>query len=52
MSVSVTVSIGETIQVDASTDAKFSPDVLDDLLAHAGRAALNAYGQLDVDMDD
>ena len=47
MSISVTVTIGEAVEVDASTDAAYSPDIASDLLARARETALAAYLAMD-----
>lgn len=49
MSISVTVSLADTVQVDVSTDANYSPDVLDDCLLRAGAAAVSAWDALDTE---
>ena len=46
MSVSVTVSLGELVSVDVSTDASYSPDVAEDILTRARDAALYAFATL------
>ena len=49
MSISVTVTLTDVVQVDVSTDAGFSADILSDLLARARGTALLAGDGLDVE---
>jgi hypothetical protein len=52
VSISVTVTLAETVQVDASTDAAYTPDLMSDVLARAREAAIAAWDALDIETSD